>query len=231
MSKFKIGDRVRVSNFRSYHYNKTCTVELVSTPSGTVVGVRIDNEDRSEFYVEDLELIQGTMNKFKIGDRVTVTNGKKAQFNGQSGRVAGIWKYYTLELDSGEHYSFYPDELGPEILYRACDSPNYQPCWTATLIPSPLSFESPQPQQTKTQEEPMRYSVLYHNLAAQGQQPQIHANKVTEAEAKLLAEQLVAQQRANLQIKQYFTVAIIGMQTGKLIGSVTDAPPAVDWQV
>lgn len=72
------------------------------------------------------------------------------------------------------------------------------------------------------------YVVLFHNLAG-ASQASVHSHHVTEEQAKQQAETLVAELRGNLQKKSYFTVTIVNTKTGELVGSVSDAPPAVDW--
>lgn len=164
---------------------------------------------------------QRFMTKFNTGDRVTngrvgpLVNHNGKAFDGIVG-IGGSGPWILVKLDNGIDYDFYPDELSlefsAEIIYRASDSPNYQ-----------------QPPQTKPKEENMRYVVLYKNLASDSGAA-IQNSHTTEADAKLRAEQLVAQQRASIQTKAYFTIAIVDMQTGKMVGSVTDAPPPVNWQ-
>lgn len=72
------------------------------------------------------------------------------------------------------------------------------------------------------------YAVIYHSLTS-GTAGTINSTHPTEAEAKEAAESLVAGQRAAQSTKAYFTVTIVNTKTGELVGSVTDAPPAVDW--
>lgn len=163
---------------------------------------------------------------FKIGDRVRINsdkvlphlhhNGKS--FKGQAGEVtANTSTYVYVTLDSGQKYAFFPEEL----LHIGT--------WTSPFIkrpPSALSPQSPQPQQTQQKEDTVMYLVINYNHMNGGVNTTTYN---TEAEAKTFAERTIASYRANIQVKQYFTVSIIELKTGKLVGSVVDAPPAVDW--
>lgn len=166
---------------------------------------------------------------FKIGDRVRVNsdkvipaihhNGKS--FSGQAGEVtANTSTYVYVTLDSGQKYAFFPEEL----LHIGT--------WTSPFIkrpPSALSPQSPQTQTTQQKEDTVKpYAVIYHPLTTQAQ-ASINGYYTTEAEAKEAAEMLVAGQRSNLTTKAFFAVTIVNTKTGKLIGSVVDAPPAVEW--
>jgi hypothetical protein len=59
--------------------------------------------------------------------------------------------------------------------------------------------------------------------------PEVRGYKLTLEDALSTAEIEIAQLRGDLAKKHYFSYAIIDMKTGKLVGSVIEAPPAIDW--
>lgn len=72
------------------------------------------------------------------------------------------------------------------------------------------------------------YAVIYHDLSTT--QAALQSAHATEAEAKEAAERLAAENRSQVTKRVFFTITILNTKTGELIGSVTDAPPAVDWK-
>lgn len=166
--------------------------------------------------------------KFKVGDRVRVVScvqPKNQCLVGAIGTVDRTDTYWVwVKLPDGGVRNFTIQQI--EIIAQM-PTFDIKPVSSQSFVP--LSPQSPQPQTTQQKEDTVKpYVVIHHNLGVQTQAV-ITGYYTTEAEAREAAEVSVAGFRSNLTQKQYFAVTIVNTKTGKLVGSVVDAPPAVDW--
>lgn len=215
-TQFKAGDRVEVHALtkNTILNGKLGTVSGESNTEGDPFA-KLDDGRVLCFDNNNLRLIEppNPAHEFKVGDRVWF-----------HGAIAGVKRFYSLPT------LVLVVESGTSILVEfPCDSQGER--IQLFVNKGQLSHDSPQPQQTnQTKEETMKpYAVIYQSLSNQSES-NIQSRHTTEAEAKEAAEVLVSAQRADLTTKKYFSISILNTKTGELVGSVTDAPPVVDWK-
>lgn len=213
-TKFKVGDRVEVLKYAEYK-GLTGTVTGYEKEEPARAIIRPDNGKWKEVYFFDEYLvpIDSPIHVFKVGDRV---KGLRDWIDYGHGLVTKIFNesdWVGVRFDSFEGYG------------SANDCHRIWPANLQSIYTSPQQTN----QTNKPKEQDMKpYAVIYQNLGV-SESAQINSYYTTEAEAKEAAEVLVAGQRADLTRKRYFTVTILNTKTGELVGSVTDAPPVVDW--
>lgn len=159
----------------------------------------------------------------QVGDTIKIVSYQPhPEWNGTVGTIEYLSKHYwQIKSASRGHLSFSKDGSTIEII--SSQSP---PQINQTDLD--LLNELGVPVTNAKENEMKPYTVLYQNFSTHGPASTL-GNFTTEAEAREYAETYVYSLRSNLQNKQWFTVTIVNTKTGQLVGSVVDAPPAVDW--
>jgi hypothetical protein len=85
-------------------------------------------------------------------------------------------------------------------------------------------------QQYETKEETVKaFAVLFHDHTASSSGGSLQFSYETEQEARDYVAAAVAKTNANATLKFFFTYTIVNTQTGKLVASFVQAPPALVW--